>query len=313
MYKWDLNMKKFINIFILIFVICIINIDAQPKELSVDNGIIKLKVDLTRGGAINYLSKSNKKRNLVNIFDEGRYIQQSYYAGKSLNRQDKGQSPSWSPWTWNPIQVGDAFGNRAKILDFKQNGDTIYVKCTPMLWDMNNNPAEATIEQWTILNENVLEVHNRLTCLRIDSLYGENVLRDQELPAIYPISALSNLYCYNGEAPFTNDTVSKLKVVNLSSGFWGIYKNITENWMAFVDDNLEGLGVFNPKTSYFLAGMSGNSGFEAKDAATSYIAPIKKEAFSKNSIYDYSYFIIVGTIDDIRSKVYELRRDEKRE
>lgn len=37
-------------------------------------------------------------------------------------------------------------------------------------------------------------------------------------------------------APFTNAPYKKVEVKNLSSGFWGRYKEVTENWMAFVDD-----------------------------------------------------------------------------
>ena len=299
-------MKIIISVLIILVTFTILNLNAQPTELSADNGIIKVKLDLTRGGAINYLSNSGTSRNLVNIHDEGRYIQQSYYAGNPLNRQDDGQSDHWSPWPWNPIQVGDAFGNRAEILDYKQQDDTLYVKCTPMLWDMNNEPAEATMEQWLILKNNILEVHNRLTCFRTDTIYNENILRDQELPAVYPISALKNLYYYDGVKSFTNDTLSNPPVVNLSSGFWGRYLGVSEHWMAFVDDNMNGIGVYNPQCNYFLAGMAGEPGHESQDGSTSYIAPVKKEALSKNSVYDYTYFIVVGSIEEIRSKVYEL-------
>jgi hypothetical protein len=273
---------------------------------SVNNGSIKLKVDLTRGGAICYLSLSENDRNLVNIYDEGRYIQQSYYSGKPLDRRSEGQSPDWSPWPWNPIQVGDVYRNRAEILDHWKNGDTLYVKAIPMQWDMNNKPAEAIMEQWTILHGNVLEVHNRLTCSRTDTIYRDNFLRDQELPAVYPISALENLYSYTGSLPYTNDTLSNISVVNLSSGFWGIYNNVNEHWMAFVDNDMHGIGVYNSHCTYFLAGMSGNPGHEALDASTSYIAPVKKEILNNNSVYDYTYFIIVGTLENIRAKVYDL-------
>jgi hypothetical protein len=49
---------------------------------SIDNNTLHVKLDLNRGGSICYISKSGSNRNLVNIYDEGRYIQQSYYAGK---------------------------------------------------------------------------------------------------------------------------------------------------------------------------------------------------------------------------------------
>ena len=97
-----------------------------------------------------------------------------------------------------------------------------------------------------------------------------------------------------------------MKVINLSSGFWGRYKNITENWMAFVDKNNWGMGVYNPLCNHFLAGMAGKPDKEDKDSSTSYIAPIKKETLYRNSVYEYEYYIIIGTLNEIRNKVYQL-------
>ncbi len=282
---------------------------GMPAELVADNGILTLKLDLTRGGAISYLSLSGSTRSVVNIADEGRYIQQSYYAGKSLDRKSEGQSPRWSPWSWNPIQVGDAFRNRAKILTYEQTKNSLYVKCIPMQWDMNNKPAEAEMEQWTTLNGNVLEVRNRLTCHRTDRIYGDSILCDQELPAVYPVSALKNLYTYQGSAPFTRVPVQQLKVVNLSSGFWGIYKNVSENWMAFTDDSGWGMAVYNPICADFLAGLSGVPGKEASDGSTSYIAPVKKEIIYKNSVYEYKYYVLIGKLEEMRDQIYQIRKE----
>ncbi len=279
---------------------------AESSKPVIDNDVLVLKLDLTRGGAISYLSLSGKDRSIVNISDEGRYIQQSYYAGKSVNRQTEGQSPSWSPWSWNPIQVGDAYRNRAEILDFQKYEDGMYIKCIPMQWDMNNQPAEAEMEQWTTLDGNVLKVKNRLTCHRTDTIYGDSIVNDQELPAVYPISALSNLYAYIGNTPFADSALSRLEVIHLSSGFWGQYDNLTEHWMAFVDDNDWGMAVYNSSCKRFLAGMSGVPGKEANDPSTSYIAPVKKEILYKNSVYEYDYYIIVGSLTEIRQKIYEL-------
>ena len=282
-------------------------VNSTPEELVADNGTLTVKFDLTRGGAISWISFSGSNRSLVNIADDGRYIQQSYYAGKSLDRKSDGQSPNWSPWPWNPIQVGDAYGNRAKILDYKRTNDSLYVKCIPMQWDMNNHPAEAEMEQWTYLNGNVLTIRNRLTCHRTDRIYGDSILCDQELPAVYPISALQNLYSYFGPSPFTNDTLSTPKVIHLESGFWGRYDLVTENWMAFVDDNKFGMAVYNPQCYRFLAGMSGVQGKEATDGATSYIAPVKQEMLAKNCIYEYEYYILVGTIEEMLKGIYSIR------
>lgn len=283
-------------------------LNAQ-NEIELNNDTLHLKLDLTRGGAINYISKSGSTRSVVNIADEGRYIQQSYYAGKTLSRIADGQNPAWSPWSWNPIQVGDSYRNRAKILEYSKNGNTLYVKCIPMLWDMNNKPAEAEMEQWTTLNGNVIKVHCKLTCHRTDTIYGEGISNDQELPAVYPVSALKNLYSYFGGFPFTWEALANPKVINLASGFWGRYENdmVTENWMAFVDDNKWGMGVYTPICTNFLAGMAGSPGFEARDGSTSYIAPIKRVALYKNSIFEYDYYLVIGSLNQIRSQIYALK------
>lgn len=281
----------------------------RPKELVADNGILTVKFDLSRGGAISWISKSGSTHSLVNIADEGRYIQQSYYAGKSLDRKADGQSPSWSPWAWNPIQVGDAFRNRARILDYKESKDTLYVKCIPMQWDMNNKPAEAEMEQWTFLQGNILKIRNRLTCHRTDQLYGDSIVRNQELPAVYPISALKNLYMYEGDTPFKNSPIKKLVVKNLSTGFWGRYEHVAENWMAFVDDTHYGMAVYNPICTMFLAGMAGVPDKDASDGSTAYIAPIRDEVLYKNSVYEYEYYILIGDIDVMRKQIYTIKNE----
>ncbi len=281
-----------------------------PTFMELSNDELRLKLDLTRGGAIAYISKSDVDRNIVNVHDEGRYIQQSYYGGKIINRQQEGQKKAWSPWSWNPIQVGDCYKNRSEILEYKQDGNTLYVKCIPMLWDMKNKSAEAIMEQWTTLENNVIKVRNKLTCKRTDTIYGEGKTHNQELPAVYPISALNNLYSYFGDKPFTGEPLNKPKVVNLTSGFWGKYKNdmVTESWMAFVNDDNWGMGVYSPISTNFLAGMSRDPGYEAHDRATSYMAPLHKATLNKNTVYEYDYYLIIGDVNDIRKHVYELNK-----
>ena len=291
-----------------------VSAEATPavfEEFGIRNGTLRLVQDTARGGAISYISLAGSSRNLVNIADEGRYIQQSYYAGISVNRQEEGQSPSWSPWSWNPIQCGDYARNRAQILETRQAPDSTYVKCIPMQWDMDNRPAEAIMEQWTSLSGNVVSVRCRLTCHRTDSIYGEGLPNDQEIPAVYPISALHNLYAYFGAAPFTGAAVATTEVVQLESGFWGVYtpdngRFPTEKWMAFVDNSGWGIGVYSPQATKFLAGRAGWPGEESASPSTGYIAPVRVEALMKNSVSEYSYYIVVGTLDEIRAKIYQI-------
>ena len=149
----------------------------------------------------------------------------------------------------------------------------------------------------------------RSTCHRTDTIYGEGIFEEQELPAVYPISALSNLHTYFGNAPFKGEEISKVKVEFLQDDFWGRYKNntVTESWMAFVDDNIFGMAVYTPSSTNFLAGMAGKPGGEEKDSSTSYIAPLQKIKLYKNSVFEYDYYIIIGNLTDIREKIYKLK------
>jgi hypothetical protein len=82
---------------------------------------------------------------------------------------------------------------------------------------------------------------------------------------------------------------------------------VTEKWMAFVDDTQWGIGVYSPSATKFLAGMSGSMGGEAASASTSYIAPIRQERLMKNSVLEYEYYLIIGNLSEIRSKIYQLK------
>lgn len=130
-------------------------------------------------------------------------------------------SPRRSIFPWLVFKILDAvFGPYIlKEILSPDSLNAFYVKCIPMLWDMNNRPAEAEMEQWASVEGNVIKVRNRLTCHRQQDPYGDSVVNDQELPAVYPVSAVKNLYAYLGDKPFSNDTLSNPVVVNLSSGF----------------------------------------------------------------------------------------------
>ena len=286
----------------------------SSDTLQIKDKHITLRQDLTLGGAICFIGRDGKKRNYINVHDEGRYVQQSYYAGQSVNRQAEGQSDFWSPWPWNPIQVGDYKRNRARILESWRRGKRSYVKCVPMLWDMDNCPAEAEMEQWTTLKDNVVHVRCRLTCHRTDTVYGDILDNQQEIPAVYPISSLNHLYAYRGQHPFTSEPVDNIDVEELRFGQnghgWGSYDDVSEQWMAFVGDDGWGMGVYSPSATLFLAGryQSSRSG-EADEDATSYIAPIRKQHMPKQCIVGYEYYLIFGTIDEIRRTVYKLKRE----
>ena len=122
---------------------------AEENLLTIDNGSVRIGIDRAKGGSITWLSWRGYPQNAVNIADPGRLIQQSYYAGKSLERIAEGQSKAWSPWTWNPIQ-GGGVGSWARVTHFERaESNTLYSVTVPKLWDMANEEAQASMRQWT--------------------------------------------------------------------------------------------------------------------------------------------------------------------
>ena len=144
------------------------NAPARTEDLLLlDNGTVKVGIDRAKGAAITWLSWTGYPKNMVNSADPGRLIQQSYYAGKRLDRKADGQSKSWSPWTWNPIQ-GGGVSSWARVNEFKRLEDhTLYAETVPKLWDMPNEEAAALMRQWTGFEPempNVVVVRCELIC-----------------------------------------------------------------------------------------------------------------------------------------------------
>lgn len=273
-----------------------------------DNGALKVGIDLDLGGSITYLSKSGSTENLVNSWDWGRQIQQSYYAGP-IPFGDP--APQWKGLGWNPIQSGDHFKNRSKILEHRNDGKELYVKNIPMIWPVNNVPAECFFETWITLEANTARVRCRLTNARSDKTQYHP--RSQELPAVYTNGKYWKLMTYTGDAPFTGGEVTRIpKLVNPKDGFPWSHWNSTECWAALVNDADWGLGFYSPNTFHYIGGFAGkeNSGGE-KDDPCGYFAPIRDEIIDHNIVYDYSYVLILGSLPEIRDYVYKNKFDAR--
>jgi len=265
-----------------------------------DNGKIRLGVDLNLGGAITYLSKSDSDVNVVNSADWGRQIQMSHYSGPNLFApHGKRPTKAWEGLGWNPIQVGDSFGNRSKLLAYRNDGKSIYVKCIPMQWPLNNEPGECTFECWFKLDGQAVQVRSRMLNARADHTQYEG--RDQELPAVYTNGPWYRLMTYSGDKPFSGDKLSQQPPVFMWRGW-----QATENWAALVDDSNFGLGVWHPGAYSFIGGFAGKTGAGGPhDDPTGYIAPVLKEMIDWNVDYDYRYTLILGKLDEIRKYVYD--------
>jgi hypothetical protein len=271
-----------------------------------DNGHIRLGVNLDLGGAITYVSKSGSDLNLINSHDWGRQIQMSHYSGPiPFAPNGKQPLPAWAGLGWNPIQSGDCYGNRSRVLTYRNDGKTIYVKCIPMQWPLNNEPGECTFECWITLEGETAHVRSRINNHRSDKTQYPG--RDQELPAIYTNGPWYRLMTYKGDKPFTHDALSQIP-----AAFPWVGWQATENWAALVNDYDEGIGIWEPGVTTIIGGFAGKPGAGGpQDDPTGYIAPLRQEILDHNISYEYRYVLIAGSLDEIRRYVYARPREHE--
>eukprot|EP01084_Bolivina_argentea_P319403 554003_1 len=273
----------------------------------IENSNIRLGIDMDRGAAIGYLSAASNNINVVNIADMGREIQLSFYAGPAPF------CASWngSPWPWNPIGAGDVKGNKGKILLLEQPTNTsFHIITKPLQWPCNNVECECTFERIITLNGQRVDVVATLHNNRSDHKdYGAV---GQELPAVYSIGTLYQLWTYNGSSPWTNDTMVRYSTApNNVPWHPGIFP-ATESWAAMINDVNWGMGVVNLDTTQINGGFSGTPDKGgATDENCGYLAPYAKVDLTWNTQYTFKFSVILGYLDDIRKIVYDLHAENE--
>ncbi len=274
-----------------------------PRMSYLDNGTLKLGIDLSIGGSITYLGPSGTETNLINSHDWGRQIQMSFYGGPNpYTVGDKKPRPDWAFLGWNPVQSGDCHGKRARVLQHTNDGKSLYVKCVPMQWPMDDVPGECTFECWISLENNAAIVRARINNDRSDRTQYPG--RHQECPAVYTNGPWWRLMTYTGDKPFTNDTLTQIE----ARFPWSHYR-ANECWSALVDDNNWGLGLWNEGVYSATGGFAGKPGKGGpKDSPTGYFAPLTTEILDHNIQHEYRYVLILGKLEEIRKYVYDRAR-----
>jgi hypothetical protein len=267
---------------------------ASSSNIALDNGVVIVKMDPVHGGAISYISKSGTTDNLVNAPDNGRYIEQRYYAGQNVDRTVDGQFSGTTPWYWDADQAGDIYGNTPGFIVSYNAGNALYTKTQPLLYDMKTDTAQCYIEQWVTLDSNAIHVKNKLTTFRTDNIW-EVVAHWNEFPHAFLSPTLNNQYSYTDDQPWTNGGLTKI----INGGAAWDYYNATEHWAAEVNDSKWGLGIYNKNCVYFAGGCASAYGL-------THLGPLNIIQLDKSSTYEYDYYIILGTVDQIRQYAYKL-------
>ena len=278
----------------------------------IENEYIKLGFNMELGGAITYLAEHGKE-NMINSHDWGRQIQMSYYSGpRPFSPEGVRKRECWKQFPWNPIQSGDCFFNTSKVVESKFSKNEAYIKCIPMQWALENYPGDCFFEVKAKLDGKTVRVTSGIIANREDKNQYSGTT---ETPAVYTNGRYYRGITYLGDKPFTNAPLTVIHDKTKIKSKWAWHTNYpSEYWMALVDDNDYGLGVYCPSTARVAVGFSPQNpsfmGFGTeKDDQTGYIAPFEDLVFDHNLKHSYDYTLIVGDLDFIRKTAYELDKN----
>ena len=287
---------------VIIFALSLTSPIPAADLLTIKSDSIEVGIDREKGGAITWLSSTGYPKNIVNIADPGRLIQQSYYAGKILDRTSDGQSKAWSPWPWNPIQgggVGSAggAGTWARVPVFEQRENALYSETIPKLWDMADEDAEAVMRQWTALEpdqDGVVRVQCEFQAMRQEGdRWGDTRLSSQEVPACYFTRNFSDVRSYLGEGSWRTERQPP-------GPPWGKAQPPRKAMAMFTSDG-QGVAVFSPSsTEQWNFGPHGKVGSDESTAGPCmHVAPIDRVRMGHQSTYRYRYWLVVGNEKEI--------------
>jgi hypothetical protein len=302
--------------------LCVVGaVEGADKYEYLDNGAIRVGVDMTRGGSIGYIAASNTPdSNVVNCHDMGREIQLSYYAGPNPYSPPTPKYPNGAcdhlfgpSWPWNPIGAGDIDGNHGQVLSFNKSSTSWHIVTRPLQWACHNVSCECTFEQTGMLDGNGIKLTSTLHNHRSDkTVYPAS---GQELPAVYTNGPFYRLVTYNGSKPFQNDKLTEyvtgFRGPGAKGGAWipGAFTP-TEHWAALLNKDDFGLGVVNTETPTFLGGFSGKKGSGGPtDEPTGYIAPTKLVQLGADEDYTFTSYLVLGNLPDIRAYATKVAED----
>ena len=296
------------------------DIAVLASQQYIEGSRYTLGVELKWGGAVHSLEDKQcplaDVTNLVNMHDEGRLIQQSYYGVFYYEETYvEGGYLGTEGVAYNPVQGGDVKGRDSRIIDFVIEDNYIYVKAQPLDWPLSNSLTPSYMENKYVMENDYIYVYNRF----IDFSGWEHPALNQELPAVYTVNVLDTFVWYNGDKPWTGDELSFITdwsrvdpSTNKASHVLKYSKTNTENWCALLNgDTQYGVGIYVPNTDKILAMryLSGQKGSnQGKGNPCSYMCPIDLIQMKSYQPIEYSYLLTAGSLDEIR-EVFTQHRD----
>ena len=255
-------------------------LQIQSRIASLDNGIVRVEVDLDQGGAITEIS--HQGYNLVDTNDSGRLIQVSLWDDANPN--------------WNPIQAGDLAQHSNPVTDHYADSNSIYTKVRGINWlNTASDPEwlDVDIEQWVTLEDQKVKVRYRVTHFGSD----EHVIHHQEFPSVYLRTELSDCITYLGNNPWASAQVEHLGLTPGQSQFI----MPIEYWVGFVKSDTFGLTVYSPYHTLLWKAERISA-----QSDPNYIAVVDQFGLKPGSVHETEVYFIVGNYPDSRQILYEL-------
>lgn len=256
--------------------------------LFLQNPSVRLGVKLSSGGAIGWFSTAGGE-NLINAYDHGRLLQQSYYGDPD------GSVWAGKPWTWNPVQGGDYQGRPSRVLEVKATSRELYLQMVPRHWASGEELPDVKLEEWISLPD------GPLAKIRFRMRYQgtkAHTQHDQEIPALFVDRSLGTLVTYDEMLPWTGQPPRRLQ-----PGFPNEYLTWTEPWAAWVNEQDDGLGIYVPQATRLTMYRVGEPG---QKGACSYCAPLIRFAVTPGMVFEYEAWLTAGRLTEIRERFQRL-------
>jgi hypothetical protein len=267
-----------------------------------DNGTVKVGVQLEHGGRVasflDYTSGQNAFAEMPVPLEDAIIVS---CWGDPL--EDPGETP------WNPNQSDSETAEQPVLEAWSNDGTTLYTRTIPAQFAYLESVGLVTdmrIEQWLTLHNNLLKVRHKITYTGPDrSARWEDFPPmsasgwDQEAPFIgSSLTSTGTLKRYEGASPWTNAPLTSSALTQLTTGLNPVIPD--ESWVAAVNDSDFGLGVYAEVDTFNVAIRV------ASPAGRPLLTPVEVFNWTTGAILEYTRYLTLGSIEQIRSRFYDV-------
>ena len=265
--------------------------EPLPSEwVFIDNGEVRLGVKKASGAGIAWFSRSGSGENLLDHFDHGRLVQQSYYGKKD------GSLWNGRPWRWNPVQGGDYQHHASEVLELTHGATTLSARIRPRNWAGGGLLPDCEMAQQIRLEGSVAII--RFT-FRYQGTENHPAVH-QEVPAVFINPAYGHMVIYEGTQPWTEGALTKSQ-----PGWPNESRAISEGWAAWVNSQNSGVALFSPVAKNLTCYRFGAA--PTAPGACSYFAPVVTFAVTPGLVFEYEAALALGTPEEMRNSFRQLK------